>query len=93
MAPRGAGKKNPFEDLDKEFQDAIAGSSVEDINKRIAELAKAEEENQKLKKEDEDLSEKKEQVKYAAEGYRDSTKSYKLKMRFIMQCLSDSGKV
>lgn len=86
-------KKDQFADLPADWKDAIIGSSEEEINKRIAELAKNEEENQKAKKDDADLTEKKEQVKFASEGYRESTKGYKLRMRWIMQILGDRCKI
>jgi hypothetical protein len=85
-------KKDPFEGLDREWMDAVVGSSVDDINKRIAELAKAEEENKAAMKADEDLAEKKEAVKFASESYRENTKGYKLRMRWIMQVLADMSK-
>jgi hypothetical protein len=91
MAKRMA-KKHPFEDIPEEWRDAVAHASEEEINSRIVELAKAEAENQKAMKEDPDLAEKKEAVKFAAEGYREATKGYKLRMKFIMQSLADRAK-
>ena len=85
-------KKDPFAAIPEEWRDAVAASTVEQIDARIAELAKNEEENQNNKKEDEDLAEKKEAVKFAAEGYREATKMYKLKMKYVMRVLGDSGK-
>jgi FtsZ-binding cell division protein ZapB len=87
-----ATKKDPFEDLPSDWKDAIAQSSVEEINKRVAELAKGEEENQKAKKDDPDLAEKREALKVASEGYKEATKGYKLRMKWIMQVLGDMGK-
>ena len=90
--PKGPAK-DPFADLSVEFKDAIVGSTVEEINKRIAELAKNEEENKSTMKLDQDLTEKKEAVKFASESYREATKAYKLAMSYIMQVLGDKGKV
>jgi DNA-binding transcriptional regulator GbsR (MarR family) len=87
-----ATKKDPFAELPNEWKDAIAQSSVEEIDKRIAELSKAEEESQNAKKLDPDLAEKREALKYASEGYKDATKGYKLRMKYIMRVLGDMGK-
>ncbi len=89
----GFAKKDPFEDLDKDWMDSVSSEGVEAINKRIAELAKAQEENLAAMKADEDLAEKKEATKFASEGYRNATKGYKTRMKFIMQVLGDQGKV
>lgn len=86
-------KKNPFEDLDEEWMSAVAGSTVDEINARIAELAKAQEENLAAQKADGDLAEKKEAVKFASENYRENTKGYKTRMKYIMQILGDKGKI
>lgn len=85
-------KKNPFEDLPEEWRDQITQSSPEAIDAEIVRLAKGEEENQAAKRLDRDLEEKKDAVKFASEGYRESTKGYKLRMKFIMQTLADKGK-
>lgn len=85
-------KKDPFGDIPEEWRDQMMQSSVEDIDAEVARLAKGEEENQKAKKEDPDLAEKREAVKFASEGYRESTKGYKTRMKFIMQVLEGRGK-
>lgn len=89
--PRGK-KKLPFEDLPEEWCAEIDQSSVEAINTKIVELTIAETENQEAKKQDGDLAEKKEAVKFASEGYREATKGYKLRMRYILQVLEGRGK-
>ena len=86
-------KKDPFASLDEEWKDAVVAATVEEIDTRIAELAKAEEANLKAKKEDPDLLEKKEQVKLASEGYREATKGYRLRLKYIMRVLSDKAKI
>lgn len=85
-------KHNPFDDLPDEWKTGIEQSTVEDINKSIVELSVAEVENQQAKAGDLDLKEKKEAVKWAAEGYRENTKSYKAKMKFILMILEGKGK-
>jgi hypothetical protein len=88
---RGRPRKNEFEDLDSAWKDGIAGMTEEEINNKIAEIAKAEEENQKLKKEDEQLAEAKEAAKIAGEGYKEASKLSKARIRFCMRVLSDRG--
>lgn len=85
-------KRDAFEGLDEDWRTEIDQSSVEDINTKIVELTMAETANQEAKKLDGDLREKKEAVKFASEGYRESTKGYKLRMKYILQVLEGRGK-
>lgn len=84
-------KKDPFADLDAEFKDMIASSSIEIINNKIAEVAKNQEENLRAMADDQDLQEKKEAVKMASEGYRDASKMNRLKVIYAMRVLGDRG--
>lgn len=83
--------KDPFEGLDEEFKAAVASMGGQDINLRIAEVAKNEQANQELKAEDEQLNELKAQVKDASAGYREATKLNKLKIKFCRRVLADKG--
>jgi len=83
--------KDPFADLDSDWKDAVAQGTVEEINARIAEVAKAEALNQEAKSEDVDLASLKEQVKEAGAQYAEATKANKLKVRFCMRVLGDRG--
>lgn len=89
---RGRKQKNIFDDLPEDFITEIDSATVEVINAKVAELAKAEEENQQAKSLDGDLREKKDAVKFASEGYRDATKGYKLRMKYILSVLVSRGK-
>ena len=91
----GRPKKNtdPFADLDTDFKDAIASSTPEEINKRISDIAKAEEENLRAKAEDQDLAEKKAQAAEASVQYRDASKMNRMRIRFAMRVLGDKGAV
>jgi ElaB/YqjD/DUF883 family membrane-anchored ribosome-binding protein len=94
MARRGfKGPKDPYEDLDSDYKDAIAASTVEDINKRIAEIAKNEQDNLKAKGDDQDLKEKKEAATEAGKQYKDASKQNRLRILFAMRVLGDKGKV
>lgn len=84
--------KNPFADLPDDWKTEIDQSPVEAINAKIVELTIAETENQEAKKQDGDLAEKKEALKYANEGYREATKGYKLRLKYILQVLEGRGK-
>jgi len=90
--PRGSGKKDKFADLSSEYQDAVAGSEVDQIKSRIVEAAMAEEDNKKAKEDDQDLKSAQEQAKVAGEQYRAATKINRLKIQFCKRCLEDMGK-
>ena len=83
--------KDIFEDLDSDWKDAVATMSVDDINSRIAEVAKAEELNQRAKEDDLDLARLKEEVATAGAQYKEATKANKLKIKFAMRVLGDRG--
>jgi transcriptional antiterminator Rof (Rho-off) len=85
-------KRDTYADLPEDWRTEIDQSSVEAINTKIVELTMAETENLQAKALDGDLKEKKEAVKFASEGYRESTKGYKLRMKFILQVLEGRGK-
>lgn len=89
--PRTA-KKDQFDDLDSDFKDAAANMSPDELNGRIAEVAKNEQENLKNKREDEDLKEKKAQVTEAGKGYKEASKQNTLRIKFLMRVLGDKGK-
>jgi hypothetical protein len=78
--------------LNQVLQDNQFGpGTVADLNKAIGEAAKDEEENQKAKAEDEDLANKREEVKFATEPYRDGKKENRLRTLYCMRRLSDLG--
>lgn len=90
--PKGSkNKKDKFESIPSEWRDAVAGGSAEDIRARIAEVALNQEELSKAQENDEDLSNLKEQVKVASEGYRDGTKMNRLKIQFAKRVLEDKS--
>jgi hypothetical protein len=84
-------RKDEFADLDSDWKSGIASMSTDEVNARIAEIAKAEQEMQATKKEDEDLNSLREQLKAAAQGYREHTKLSKLRIKFCMRVLADRG--
>lgn len=93
MANQEKEKKDPCDELDVEWRDAVAAETLQQLNSRIAELAKEEARNQQSKSEDKDLAQKKEDVATASQQYRTATKGYKLRLKFIMRVLRDQSKL
>jgi hypothetical protein len=85
-------KKDKFAELDEEFKNSVSSMSPDAINLKIAEVAKNENENQRLKKEDEDLEAQKVLYKEAGQSYKDATKANKLRIAFMIRVLGDKGK-
>ena len=86
-------KRDTFADLPDDWKTETDQSSIEDINAKIVDLTLNEAANLQAKSEDQDLKEKKEAVKFASEGYRESTKCYRLRIKYIRQVLEGRGKV
>lgn len=84
-------KKNPFDALPEDFKDAVTSASLDQLKVKLSEVTKSDEQNISAAKADQDLQEKKEALKNAAEGYREVAKTNKLKKKFIIQSMSDSG--
>lgn len=91
--PKGSKNKNtdPFSDLDGDWKDAVASSSREEIQQRIAAVALNDVELRRLKKEDQHLKECAEAYKDASAVYRDGFKQNKLKIEFMKRALDDKG--
>jgi hypothetical protein len=89
--PRGKGKKNPFDALPEDFKNAIEGASAQQLSDRLSDIAKSDELNLAAAKADEDLQNAKDQVKVCSESYREVAKMNKLKRKYIIQSMSDSG--
>lgn len=87
--PRG--KKNPFDALPEDFKDSIEGASAQQLKDKLSDLSKSDELNLAAAKADEDLQRAKEEVKNASETYRETNKMNKLKRKYIIQSMSDSG--
>jgi len=91
MARKFAAKKGPFDELPTDFKDAVASACPEDINKRIAQIAKDTEALLKARDEDQDYQTKKEELKEAGAVYRDGKKANRLKILYCVQVLGDKG--
>lgn len=84
-------EKDPFIDIPEEFKDAVSGMNVDEINSRIAEVAKDQVTLMKAKKEDGDLLEKREAYKEAGMGYREGTKMNRVKIEYCKQMIDNKG--
>jgi hypothetical protein len=85
-------KKDPFDALEPEFKDAIAGMSIEDIKKRVAEIALTLSQLLEAKKADEDLQEKMAVAKMAGAVYREGQKMASLRIRYSQSIIEARGK-
>lgn len=88
---RGRKKQDKFAKLDSEWKDAVAASSVDDIRKRISDIALEREELLKQKEEDMQLKEALQAAKDAGEVYRDGEKTARLRIQFCKRVLEDRG--
>jgi hypothetical protein len=86
----GGGDKDPYEDLDEEFKDAVQGYTNEQINSRIAEVAKNQQDNLVLMAQDKDLEEKKEIVKTLSLPYDKLTKKNAQRIGALHKVLQDN---
>lgn len=84
--------KVPFADVPEEFRNSIDSSTDEEINKKIAEVAKNDAALKEAKKADEDLKRLKEQVKVANEPYADAAKANAGRIGYARYVLSSRGK-
>lgn len=74
-----------------EFADEVGALSVQDLNNRLANLAKANEENEQKKEDDEELETARETASELAAPYKDATKALRLKSRYIIATIKDKG--
>lgn len=88
---RGRPKKDPFEAVPSEYKDETAGLSVEELNLKLAEVAKNEMENKQAYKEDQQILELKEQLKDASAQYREATEANTAKMLWLKRLVEDKG--
>lgn len=96
MPPKAKKKLTLEEQLDliePTFRDSLNGANLEALRAKYAEVKKDEEANQTAKAADEDLKNKKDAVEAASVGYKDLTKRNKLKTKYLIRLLSDSGDV
>lgn len=74
-----------------EFTGEVAGLSVDQLNARLAEQAKAAEWNESKKEEDEELEEAQERVGELVAPYRDAKKAIRLRSRYLIALIKEKG--
>ena len=92
---RKPGKKDlvtQVRDLDAEFADAVPSMSVDELNKKLADMAKYDEELNQAKELDTDLARAREQLKVCNETYKTPKKAIKLKTKLIVETLQGRGR-
>jgi uncharacterized small protein (DUF1192 family) len=74
-----------------EFAAEVAGLSVDELNKRLALLAKDAEAVSESKEADEELENTRALLTQLTAPYRDAQKSIRLKSRFVISLIKDKG--
>lgn len=74
-----------------EFAGEVAGLSVDQLNTRLANLAKDGEKNEEAKEDDEDLEKAHAEAKELGAPYRDAKKAIRLRSRYIIALIKEKG--
>lgn len=88
----GRPKKDKTQDAGNEWIEGVEKMDYNQLQDEIAKVAKAEDENQKMKADDPDLSMLKEQVKEASAQYREATKVNKARIAFAIALQETKGR-
>lgn len=78
-------------DMDRSFYDEVQGLGVDQIKNKIMGLAISQAEMEEAKEKDEDYQKLRDQLKYAAQGYREHSKAVKLKTKYLMELKASKG--
>lgn len=74
-----------------DFADSVDASSVDSLNERLANIAKAYEENETNMEDDLKLEQAKEEAKELGAAYRDARKVLKLQTKYIATVIKEKG--
>ena len=74
-----------------EFVDETNGLTVDELNRRLATLAKNLEESETAKEQDRDLEDAKSTVSELSAPYRDAKKALRTKSKYIISLLKEKG--
>lgn len=74
-----------------EFAAEVASLSVQDLNNRLATLAKGSEENEQAQEDDEDLEKARAEASELAAPYRDAKKAIRLRSRYVISLIREKG--
>lgn len=87
-------KKNFAEKIQEEmpeFANAVDGSSVDQLEKRLSDIAKAAEANEQAKEDDEKLEQAKAEAKELGAVYGDARKELRKQTKYIIRAIKDKG--
>lgn len=87
-------KKNFAEKIQEEmpeFAAAVDGSSIETLEKRLSDIAKAQEANEQAKEDDEALEQAKAEAKELGAVYSDARKELRKQTKYIIKAIKDKG--
>lgn len=84
-------EKDPFSVVPEEFKEAVVGMDADEINTRIAKVAKDQVDLMRAKKEDQDLEEKKIAYREAGVIYREGSKLNRVKIEYCKSILELKG--
>jgi hypothetical protein len=85
--------KNRFKDLDPIWRDAVDSSTDDEVNRRIAEAAKARTEYENIRENDLELQEAKAKYQDLDKPYKEDIKQCNLRIRYASTILKERGKV
>lgn len=74
-----------------EFAGEVAGLSVDQLNARLADQAKAAEWNEQAKEDDEELEEAQAHASELGAPYRDAKKAIRLRSRYLIDLIKEKG--
>ncbi len=74
-----------------EFAAEVAGLAVQDLNNRLAALAKGAEENEQAQEDDEELEQARAEASELAAPYRDAKKALRLRSRYVISLIREKG--
>lgn len=74
-----------------EFAGEVAGLNVDQLNQRLAQLAKDAEANEQAKEDDEELEEAQKHASELGAPYRDAKKAIRLRSRYIIKMIGEKG--
>jgi hypothetical protein len=77
--------------MDKDFRTNVQSMSKEDLDQKLAEVAKLEQTNQDAKKADPTVAKLKEETKNATANYREDSKAHKLMTEFVVWVAEQKG--
>lgn len=75
----------------EEFVGEVEGLSVEQLEKRLSDLAKGLEANARAKKDDEGLEDARAEVRKLSGPYNDTAKAVRLRTKFVIELIGQKG--